>query len=171
MTPLATWGQIGIGFPIGNLTSQLFANIYLNEFDYFIKHDLRIKYYARYADDFVIISGQKNYLEGIIPNIEDFLKNKLKLAIHPNKISIRKFKQGIDFLGYVSLPKYRLLRSETKRRITKKLRKRIIEYKDGLIKKETLSQSFNSYLGVLSHADTYKLQEELINSYWFWLKE
>ena len=153
------------------MTSQLFANIYLNEFDYFIKHNLKIKYYARYTDDFVIISDQKNYLEGIIPPIDSFLKNKLKLELHPNKVSIRKFKQGTDFLGYVMLPKYRLLRNKTKRRIIKKLRKRIIEYKTGLIKEETLIQSLHSYLGVLSHVDTYEFREELINSFWFWLKE
>lgn len=79
-----------IGIPLGNVTSQLFANIYLNEFDQFIKHKLRIKFYVRYVDDFVIVSKDNEYLEFLIPQIALFLKNELNLCLHPKKVEIRK---------------------------------------------------------------------------------
>jgi len=159
------------GLPIGNLTSQLFANIYLNEFDQFIRHKLKVKNYIRYTDDFVIVAGNKPYLENLITSIRIFLSNKLALELHPKKITIRKFHQGIDFLGYIILPYCRLLRTKTRQRIFKKLKKRIEEYKQGKINKKTLEQSLQSYLGVLSHANTYELGQELKNQFWFWLTE
>jgi len=159
------------GLPLGNLTSQLFANIYLNELDQFLKHKLKVKHYIRYTDDFVIVAENKLYLENLIVPIRSFLSKKLALELHPKKITIRKFRQGIDFLGYIVLPHYRLLRAKTKYRIFKKLNKRIDKYKTGLISKQTLEQSLQSYLGVLSHANTYKVGQELKNYFWFWLNE
>jgi retron-type reverse transcriptase len=159
------------GLPIGNLTSQLFANIYLNEFDQFIRHRLKVKHYIRYTDDFVIVAGNKRCLENLIAPIRSFLLDKLALELHPKKISIRKFHQGIDFLGYIVLPYCRLLRTKTRQRIFKKLKKRIEEHKQGVINKQTLEQSLQSYLGVLSHANTYKLSNELKNQFWFWITE
>lgn len=159
------------GLPIGNLTSQLFANIYLNEFDYFIKHQLKIKNYVRFTDDFVIVLPDKESLLILIPKIKRFLAKKLKLKVHPDKILIRKYNQGVDFLGYVLFPYYRFLRTKTKRGIFRKLKKRVFEYRTGVISKEILEQSFNSYFGVLSHADTYELQEDLKNQFWDWLNE
>lgn len=159
------------GLPIGNLTSQLFANVYMNEFDQFMKHGLRVKYYLRYTDDFVVVSGEKEYLEGLLPLISTFLKDKLCLGLHPNKVTVRKFHQGIDFLGYVVLPHYRQLRTKTKKRIFNKIFSRVLEQKRGIISNGTLEQSFQSYLGVLSHADSYELSQELKNQFWFWLKE
>jgi len=159
------------GLPIGNLTSQLFANIYLNELDQFIKHKLRIKNYLRYTDDFVILSEDKIYLENLIKPIHSFLLNKLTLKLHPQKVTIRKFHQGIDFLGYVVLPHYRLLRFKTRKRVFRKLGERVREYKNGTISEHTLEQSLQSYLGVLSHANTYELEQELRNQFWFWLSE
>lgn len=143
----------------------------MNEFDQFVKHKLKVKYYCRYTDDFVIVSGDRKYLEDLLPKIEFFLKNKLKLQLHPNKISIRKVRQGIDFLGYVVLPHYRKVRTKTKNRIFKKLKQRIILFKEGQISKKSLYQSLNSYLGVFSHANTYDLEHELLNKFWFWLSE
>lgn len=157
------------GLPIGNLTSQLFANVYLNEFDQFIKHKLRIKHYIRYTDDFVIVAGDKLYLENLIKSIRFFLSDKLVLELHPKKITIRKFYQGIDFLGYIVLSYYRRLRTKTRHRIFRKLRKRIDEYKDNTISRQTLDQSLQSYLGVLSHANAYNFANELKNQFWFWL--
>ncbi len=109
------------GIPIGNLTSQIFANVYLNKLDQFIKHNLKIKYYLRYCDDFVIVSDNKDYLEDLITQIEGYLKINLKLYLHENKKIIRKYIQGVDFLGYVVLPHIILPRTKTKRRIFKKL--------------------------------------------------
>lgn len=157
--------------PIGNLTSQLFANIYLNEFDYFIKHQLKTKNYLRYTDDFVIVENDQSKLIELLPKIENYLNNSLKLEIHPNKVSIRKYSQGIDFLGYVILPNCIKMRAKTKNRIFKKLKERVSEYKFGDISQYTLEQSLNSYLGTLLHANSFKVQEKLKNNFWFWLSE
>lgn len=159
------------GVPIGNLTSQLFANIYLNEFDQFVKHKLKIKYYARYTDDFVIASTGKDYLQNILKPVGFFLKEKMMLDLHPDKISIRKCSQGVDFLGYITLPHYRLVRIKTRKRIFRKLRERSTEYKAGKIDRRSLNQTLQSYLGVLTHASTHRLGEELQNEFWFWMNE
>lgn len=156
----------GRGIPIGNLTSQLFANIYMNEFDQFVKHKLRVKYYVRYTDDFVIISEDRKYLEGLLPFISEFFENELALKLHPNKSILSSVCQGIDFLGYVVFPHHRLIRLKTKRRMFRKLEKRMEEYEAGEISKLNFEQSMQSYLGVLSHADAYGVREELLNKFW-----
>jgi len=144
-----------IGIPIGNLTSQLFANVYMNELDQFVKHVLRVKYYVRYTDDFAVVSDDREYLEKLLPPISKFLENKLALNPHPNKITLRPICQGVDFLGYVIFSKYRLLRTKTKHRILRKIWEGVGE------------QSLQSYLGVLSHANTYQLREEVLNRFYF----
>ncbi len=150
------------GLPLGNITSQLFANIYLNELDQFIKHNLRIKFYLRYCDDFIIVSDNAIYLKKLICLINEFLKNKLKLALHFDKILIRRYRQGIDFLGYVVFPYHRILRIKTKRRILKKIREKCQNFRDGLISKISLDQSIQSYFGVLSHCKGYKIKKEIL---------
>ena len=149
----------GKGIPIGNLTSQIFANIYLNELDKFIKQELKIMYYIRYADDFVIISNDKEYLDGLIIKINRFLGVTLKLTLHENKILIRKLRQGIDFLGYIVLPHYTLPRTKTIKRMFKKL--------DEKFNSPKRSQSLQSYLGYLSHANAYNLAQQLKNQLWY----
>lgn len=149
----------GKGIPLGNLTSQIFANIYLNELDQFIKHKLKVKYYLRYADDFLILSDSKNYLNHLIKPIEFYLQDKLKLELHPQKIIFRKLEWGIDFLGYIVLPHHILPRTKTKKRILEKLKEKIGS--------ENFNQSLQSYLGYLSHANSYKLTQELKNQVWF----
>lgn len=90
----------GKGIPLGNVTSQLFANIYLHELDWFMKQTLGIKHYLRYCDDFMVVSTDRTYLLSLIEPIHHFLSDKLMLELHPNKISICSWDQGIDFLGY-----------------------------------------------------------------------
>lgn len=158
------------GLPIGNLTSQIFANIYMNEFDQFVKNKLKARYYVRYTDDFVILSHDETELEPILAKIEVFLKDHLKLTLHPEKISIRKYRQGVDFLGYVIFPHFKLLRTRTRKRIVRKLKMKILECREGKITEEQLNQSVQSFLGVLSHANSNKLQKNLLNHVWFWLK-
>lgn len=159
------------GVPIGNLTSQLFANIYLNVLDQFVKTKLRLKFYTRYTDDFVIVGKNEKELKNLLLKIRSFLKDRLSLELHPKKIIIRKYRQGIDFLGYVILPHYRLLRTKTKKRVFKKLKMRIERYKAGEISEKSLSQSLQSYLGIFSHSDTHELEQKLLNQFWFWLAE
>jgi retron-type reverse transcriptase len=116
----------GKGLPLGNLTSQLFANIYLHELDYYVKHILKVKNYIRFNDDFVIISEDQKFLQDFLTNIKVFLFNRLKLSLPDNKTSIRKFKWGIDFLGYIVLPGGLLPRRKTKKECFAKLKKGLL---------------------------------------------
>ena len=138
----------------------------MNEFDQFIKQDLKIKYYIRYTDDFLIISNNKQDLGGLILKITRFLKQRLSLELHPDKINIIKLERGVDFLGYVTFPYHRLMRKRTERRILRKLNEKEKMYKLGLISKKSFKQTLQSYLGVLSHANTHRLRESLQNRYW-----
>ena len=155
--------ETGNGLPLGNVTSQLFANIYLNELDQFIKHQLKVRCYLRYCDDFVILDDTKSYLINLIPLIDNFLKERLKLKLHPDKIVIRKYIRGIDFLGYVLLPHYRVLRTNTKRRIFKKIKKRHRDLRSGLIAQESFNQALQSYLGTLKHCEGYKVRKQILD--------
>lgn len=153
------------GLPIGNVTSQVFANIYLNELDQFIKHKLKVRYYFRYADDFVIVDDNEDYLKDLLINIDCFLQFELALRLHPNKVEIRKFRQGIDFLGYVILPYYTVLRTKTKKRMFRNLsaKKRLLD--EGNMDEDAFSQSLKSYLGILSHCEGYGLEKKLRRDY------
>lgn len=145
--------EIGKGLTLGNLTSQLLVNIYMNEFDQYMKHVLKTKYYIRYADDFVILSQDKKYLEGVLLKIEKFLDEKLKLKLHSDKVFIKTLNSGVDFLGWVHFPKHKTLRTVTKKRMFKKLAR------------ESKEEVVQSYLGLLSHGDTYRLKETVINMF------
>ncbi len=153
------------GIPIGNLTSQLFANIYLNELDQFVRQKLRIRYYIRFADDFIILDSCKDDLYRYTGILAAFLRDRLKLRVHPEKIILRKFTQGIDFLGYIVLPHYILPRTKTKNRIFRKLKERIEDFKSGEISEYSLSQSIASYLGLLEHADSFEFTRDLNKEY------
>ena len=159
------------GIPIGNLTSQFFSNVYMNEFDQYIKHKLKVKYYLRYADDFAFISHDKTYLLNLIEPIRKFLIQELDLELHPKKIIFGKFSSGIDFLGYIVFPKHILPRTKTKRRLLKKIKEKIEQFKSGKITEESLNQTIQSYYGFLVHANSYKFKQELQNSILFWLTE
>jgi len=134
-----------VGLPLGNVTSQLLINIYMNEFDQFLKRNLKIRYYIRYADDFLILDTNKSYFSSLIPKIAEYLGNELKLSLHPDKVYIKAFSSGVDFLGWVHFPHHRTLRSTAKRRMFRKLKQKYTN--------ETLA----SYLGMLKHGNTYKL--------------
>ncbi len=151
------------GLPLGNITSQLFANIYLNELDQFIKHNLKIKYYIRYCDDFIILDSDRGYLQSLICKIDYFLKNNLKLCLHPNKVSIRKYRQGVDFLGYVNFPYRKILRPKTKHRIFRKISSKIDQLYTGEISKKSFYQTLQSYFGALRHYNSHKAKEAIIS--------
>jgi retron-type reverse transcriptase len=135
------------GLPLGNLTSQLLVNVYMNEFDQFAKHKLKAAYYIRYADDFVVLSHGKGELTQNLRYIEGFLLKHLKLELHTKKVFIQTFASGVDLLGWVHFPDHRVLRTSTKRRMLRRL--------TGAAPEETRS----SYLGLLKHGNTHKLSE------------
>jgi hypothetical protein len=153
------------GLPIGNLTSQLFANVYMDKFDQYVKHILKVKYYARYTDDFVVISDSKDYLLSLITEISLFLNHELKLTIHPKKIEIRKYSQGVDFLGYIVFPYYTKVRKRTLKRVRRKLDIKMKLYRADQVDKTKLDATLMSYLGVLSHANTFRFSEQIKNEY------
>ena len=119
--------SLGKGIPLGNLTSQLFANVYLNPLDQYVKRRLRVPYYIRYADDIIVPSESREILLELLPKISSFLENQLRLTIHPNKISIRSWSKGIDVLGFISYPSKTIMRSSTERRMFKCLYNQITE--------------------------------------------
>ncbi len=145
----STEGKIGVGLPLGNLTSQLLVNVYMNEFDQFVKHVLKIKHYIRYADDFVFLSRDRDYLVSLLPQIETFLKDRLRLELHPDKVSIETIASGIDFLGWVHFPQHRVLRTVAKKRMFRALAA------------DSKEERVTSYLGMLSHGNTYLLSEKV----------
>lgn len=143
-------GQNSKGLPLGNLTSQLFANVYMDKFDWWMKDILKVKYYIRYADDFVIISRDKPWLEELIMRIDCFLSEKLALDLHPDKISIRTLASGVDFLGWVHFPDHRVLRAKTKRRMFKRFN-------------STMSKaSLSSYVGLLKHGNAHNISKQVV---------
>lgn len=157
---------LAVGIPLGNVTSQLFANIYLHELDDFVKQSLREPYYLRYCDDFLILSRDESHLQSLIPTIRGFLTKTLKLELHPKKVIIRKLIQGIDFVGYVIFPHHRLVRTRTKQRMKKRLSEAYEDFLNGLIDGNQMDQKLQSYLGILSHANQHNLAQAIKNAYW-----
>lgn len=149
----SSYSELRKGLPLGNLTSQLFANIYLNEFDQFVKYKLKVTYYIRYADDFIVLSADRAFLEKLIPPINSFLREQLRLELHPDKVSIKTIASGVDFLGWVHFPDHRVLRTATKRRMFRR------------IAGAPNDKSVASYLGLLKHGNACKLQKRVCESY------
>lgn len=145
------------GLPIGNLTSQLFANIYLNELDHFVKETLRERWYARYMDDFLIVHPDKNHLREIREKIRTFCKDTLGLRLHPKKVAIKNVNEGVPFVGYRIFYDHLLIRGSTLRRMQRKYHKRVKLFQKGLISKNELFQTHCSIRGHLKHANAHHL--------------
>ena len=146
--------QKGKGLPLGNLTSQLLVNIYMHEFDQYMKQSLRVKYYIRYADDFVVFGEDRERLVEVLENVKIFLRGKLQLELHPNKVSIETLGSGVDFLGWVHFSKHRVLRPTTKRRMMRNLTKKL--------ESDGYEATRESYLGMLKHGNGKKLQSQIL---------
>jgi len=155
----------GIGLPLGNLTSQLLVNIYMNEFDQFVKHKLKAKYYIRFADDFIFLSRDKKWLESILLETRDFLWDKLRLQLHPHKTFIQTITSGVDFLGWVHFSNHRVIRAKTKRRAFANLSKKHHKFTAGEISEDKFNQTLQSYLGLLSHGNGYKISKDLLEKF------
>ena len=149
------------GLPIGNLTSQLFANIYLNELDHFVKDRLRVKYYARYMDDFLIIHPEKEYLKDLLGKIREFLKSDLHLALHPKKLTIKNVADGVPFVGYRIFYDHALIRGTTLQRIERNYRSKKKQLKNGTLSQQKLVETEASITGHLKHANTYGLTKKI----------
>ena len=155
------------GLPIGSLTSQLWANVYLNELDHFVKETLRIQYYIRYMDDFVIFHHDKHRLGEILQAITDFLGDSLRLTLN-HKTQIFPIRpRCIDFLGYRIWPDHRLLRKANVRRTKRKFRKQARLYALGLLSLATIHPGIVSWLGHAKHADTCHLRQRIFNGLLF----
>ena len=162
------------GLPIGNLTSQLFGNIYLNEFDHWVKDYLKIRYYGRYVDDFLLVHSDKHYLQSCIKHIINFLKEKLFLDLHSDKIYLQHYTKGVQYLGTVIKPHRIYIANRTKGNFYHAIEKQNqIARSHKLCKEEQAAflSSMNSYLGIMKHYKTFKLRKEMIYkklSAWWW---
>lgn len=146
------------GMPLGNLTSQFFANVYLNELDYFVKHKLKAKYYIRYVDDFVILSSSKLQLKELKKQIEKFLNDKLKLELHSDKSKIISLSRGIDFVGFRNFYYFKLLR----KRNIKNMERKIEMFSEGKITDKKLAEIFQGWNAYSKWANGFNLRKKIM---------
>ncbi len=156
--------KAGKGMPLGNWTSQFFANVYLDELDQYVKHTLKAKHYLRYVDDFVIIHNNKSVLADHQKRIGEFLEERLKLALHPDKCRIIPAASGVPLLGYRVYPRHRLLRTKNIRSITRKLGMMVEARAIGETTIGEILDTFQGWSSYAKHANTYRLRERLAKS-------
>ncbi len=162
------------GLPIGNLTSQLFANIYLNEFDHYVKRDLGIKHYGRYVDDFVLVHHDKEYLKSLIPVIRQYLAKTIEVKLHSKKIYLQHFTRGVKYLGAVLKPHRIYVANRTKGNFYDAINnhnQRVRDHKPSQEELEAFISSMNSYLGIMQHYKSYSLRKVMLFKYvsaWWW---
>lgn len=155
----------GKGMPLGNMTSQFFANVYLHELDLFVKHKLKAKYYLRYVDDFVILHRDKKTLQMWKEQIDNFLKENLKIELHPEKSRITKIDSCVTLLGYRIFYNYRLLKKSNSRRIWKRLKLFELKCGRGEMAVEEVSRSIEGWKAYARFANTYNLRERVTGRY------
>jgi len=148
------------GIPVGNLTSQLCANIYLDSFDHWIKEEMNCSYYVRYVDDFLILSDDKSWLREIRAAVIERLA-MLRLKLHENKCQVRRVKDGTEFLGFRVFPGHRRLRRSNVVHCRRRLRRLQREYAAGHADVANLTQSVRSWIAHAQHGNTYRLREQL----------
>jgi RNA-directed DNA polymerase len=151
----------GKGMPLGNLTSQFLANVYLNELDQFVKHELKARYYIRYVDDFVILNATKSVLVDYKEKIDKFLKEKLVLVLHPDKSRIITVRNGIGFLGFRIFCHHKLIRKKNLWKFERKCKRHQKLYNKGLIDRDKIVAWFEGWLAYIAHANTYKYRRHI----------
>jgi retron-type reverse transcriptase len=151
----------GKGMPLGNLTSQFFANVYLHELDHFVKQELKAKFYIRYVDDFILLHSSKRRLLVIKDKIEAFLTKNLKLELHKDKSKIILLSSGIDFVGFRNFYHYRLLR----KRNIRTMKGRIEDFYQGKISEKKMEEIFNGWNAYSKWSDSFKLRKEIKKKY------
>jgi retron-type reverse transcriptase len=154
------------GLPIGNLTSQFFANVYLNGLDHFVKEQIKATKYLRYVDDFALFSDDKMFLEQAKIRIAEYLSN-LRLKLHPAKSQISATKHGTIFVGFRILPSRIRVRNHNLRQGQKRLQQMLCDYKNGEIEQEEISQSIQSWVAHLKHGDTWRLRQKIFTDFQF----
>ena len=152
------------GMPVGNLSSQMFANLYLNELDQYCKRTLGIHFYVRYMDDVIILHQDKDQLHEWIRIIDTFLKEKLQLDLN-EKTCIRPITLGVEFCGYKIWNTHIKLRKSTALKMKRNLKKLQKEYAAGEVTVEEAKQTISSYLGILKHCDSYSLKRTIFGEY------
>jgi len=150
---------------LGNLTSQFFANIYLNELDQFVKHKLKAKYYIRYVDDFVIFHKDSKILLYYKEKINQFLTEKLDLELHPDKSRIKTLEGGIDFLGFRIFYHYKLVRRKNLNKFERNFNQLKKAYAEDLINREKVVEKFEGWLAYVSYGNTYKYRRHIIRQF------
>ena len=155
-------GRGGFGMPLGNLTSQFFANVYLNEFDYFVKYELRAKYYIRYVDDFAILHQNHQILEKYKDEVNKFLIGHLRIELHPGKSKIIRFVRSVNLLGYRVFYYHRLLRKSNKRKFERNFKEKLRIFEQKELSYADFMSSLQGWLGYAMWANTYKLRNNLI---------
>ena len=153
------------GMPLGNLTSQFFANVYLHELDQFVKHKLRAKYYIRYVDDFVILHQSRKVLEEYKQQTDVFLREKLDLKLHPDKSQVLKLEKGVGFLGFRVFYHHKLLVKKNMRKFEKRMEQMKYEYKDEKLDREKVIEKFEGWLAYATHANTYKYRKRMTSKF------
>lgn len=148
------------GMPIGNLTSQMFANIYLNEVDQYAKHELGLHYYIRYMDDIIILHHDKKYLAQVKEDLRIFLDENLRLNLN-NKTAIRPCSMGIDFVGFRIWATHRRLKKKTALKIKRNMKRYVTKVAAGKESREKMERAIASYRGILSHCNSYGLRQNL----------
>jgi hypothetical protein len=153
----------GVGMPIGNLTSQMFANLYLNELDQFVKQELRVRHYMRYMDDALVLHWEKPYLWWVKQEIQRFLDEHLHLVLN-SKTTIRTVDQGIEWVGYRVWSTHRKLRKSTAKKMKRRLKYLQRAYARGEVGFDEVNASVQSYLGLLKHCNSYNLRRKLFET-------
>lgn len=152
----------GKGMPLGNLTSQFFANVYLNELDQFVKHRLKARYYLRYVDDFVILHHSRWQLESYQQHIQQFLDEKLKLTFHPDKSRILSMHCGVEFLGFKIFLYHKLLKKRNFHTFYRKLYSHYSNYEKGSIDYDTIYNALEGWCAYARQANTYRLRQRIL---------
>ena len=160
-----TSNEVGQGMPLGNLTSQFLANVYLNELDQFVKHQLQAKYYLRYVDDFVIVDNNQDQLYFYKQQIEEFLNNPLLLTLHKDKSSIKPLYRGIAFLGFRIFPNHKLLKKKSGRRAYQRLALFERNYFLKMIDYDIIYDFLEGWMAYAKQADTFKLRRKILSHF------
>ena len=158
-------GRTEVGMPLGNLTSQFFANVYLSELDYYIKHQLKAEFYIRYVDDSVILNDKREVLENHKEKIDYFLKKELHLELHPDKSKIIPFNRGINFLGFKIFYYHKLLKKSN----SEAMKINLVNFKAQFLERKTdydkIYSRLEGWFAYTKNGNCYKLSRDIIKQF------